>query len=143
MDASQQLAQYFELLIERCNLDPSARPYNLPRHDQIIFYVISTRCEMDMNGFDSIFDQLLTEHELRLLIDALHELGADELAESFRQAHARLEDAGFFADDSMTVSDLDNDKSGFLDDIEADIREHDSLWDLDERLVELIPTNPK
>ncbi|QDU93905.1 DMP19 family protein [Lignipirellula cremea] len=143
MDVSQQLARYYDSLIERCNRDPSARPNNLPKHDQIIYYVISTRCEMDMNGFDSVFDQLLTENELRLLVDALNELGAGTLAESFNQAHSRLRDAGFFGDDSMMVSDLDNDDFGFLDDIEDDIRKNDSLWDLDDRLAELIPTNAK
>jgi hypothetical protein len=143
MDASQKLAEYFDSVIERCNRDPSGRPINLPKHDQIIYYVISTRCEMDMNGFDSVFDQLLTENELCLLIEALNELGAPQLAGSFDQARARLRNAGFFAEDSLMVSDLDQDETGFLDDIEDDIRNNDSLWDLDERLAALIPTNAK
>src|SRR5690606_16730214 len=124
MDASQQLAKYYDSLIERCNRDPSARPNNLPKHDQIIYYAISTRCEMDMNGFDSVFDQLLTENEIRLLVDALNELGAARLAESFNQAYSRLRDAGFFGDDAMMVSDLNNNESGFLDEIEDDIRKN-------------------
>jgi hypothetical protein len=98
---------------------------------------------MDMNGFDSVFDQLLTENELCLLIEALNELGAPQLAGSFDQARARLRNAGFFAEDSLMVSDLDQDETGFLDDIEDDIRNNDSLWDLDERLAALIPTNAK
>lgn len=143
MDASQKLAEYFDTVVERCNGDPSGRPIHLPKHDQIIYYVISTRCEMDMNGFDSVFDQLLTENELCLLINALNQLGAPQLAGSFDQARLRLRNAGFFDSDSTTVSDLGEDDIGFLDDIERDIRNNDSLWGLDERLAELIPMNAK
>jgi hypothetical protein len=143
MDASREVAKYFDSLIERCNRDPSGRPKNLPKHDQIIFYVISTRCEMDMNGFESVFDQMLDEDELVLLIGALQELEVPELAQSFEKAHARLRAAGFFDDDSMMVSDLDNGGEGFLEDIEEEIRNHDPLWLLDDRLAELIPKDAK
>ncbi|MCA8993294.1 MAG: hypothetical protein KDA88_14995 [Planctomycetaceae bacterium] len=96
-----------------------------------------------MNGFDSVFDQLLTENELLFLIDALNELGAAQLASSFDEAHTRLRSAGFFDNDSMMVSDLGLGETGFLDDIERDIRKNDSLWDLDASLVGLIPTDAR
>ncbi|HUG70603.1 MAG TPA: hypothetical protein VMM76_22835 [Pirellulaceae bacterium] len=143
MDASQQVAEYFEALIERCNRDPSARPTNLPKNDQIVYYVISTRCEMDINGFDSVFDQLLTEPELQFLIDSLNELGALRLADLFHRAHSRLQHAGFFDDESTLVEDLDQGDTEFLHDIEEEIRNNDSLWELDDRLAELIPNAAK
>lgn len=143
MDASQQLAEYFESVNEQCNRDPSGRPTNLPEHDRIIYYVISTRCEIDMNGFNSVFDQLLTESELCFLIDALEQLGVPQMAGWFDRARFRLRRAGFFDNDSMRVSDLDKDESGLLDDIEEEIRNNDSLWGLDECLVDLIPKNNK
>lgn len=139
MEPSQQVAEYFHDLIERCNRDPSGRPTNLSKNDQVIYYIISTRCEMDMSGFDSVFDQLLTEPELRFLIDSLNELGASDLADSFNRAYSRLQHARFFDSESTMVSDLDQGDTGFLDDIEEEIRNNDSLWNLDDRLAELIP----
>ena len=141
MDASARLANYYEKLIERCNQNPSARPDNLPKRDRIIYYVISTRCEIDINGFDAVFDQLLSENELTFLIETLNELEATELAGLFESALKRLKAAGFFDEEGMCVSELDPSPSiGFLDDIEALILENDELWELDEKLAELIPT---
>ena len=143
MDAAEYLANYYDALIRRC--DSSGRPDVLPRHDQAIYYIISTRCEMDMNGFDSVFDQLLTEKELLFLIEALNEVGASDLAHSFARAHSRLKSASFFDDESMMVWQLENSdtETGFLEDIEEEIRKNDILWELDDRLVELIPTNAR
>jgi hypothetical protein len=140
MDTSEKLADYYESLIERVNADPSGRPLHLPKHDRIIYYIISTRCEMDMNGFDSVFDQLLSEEELAFLIEALKELDASRLAELFELAQSRLESAGFFAEESLMVLDLEGEgDKGLLDDIEEAIRDNDALWELDNRLVQLIP----
>ncbi len=138
MDASIAVAEYFNAVIAQCNRNPSGRPHNLPWHDQIIYYVVSTRCEMDMNGFDSVFDQLLTENELGLLVEALNDLRLPQLAASFDDARSRLRNAGFFDDDSIMVSDLENDEIEFLADIEEVIRSNDSLWNLDDRLAALI-----
>jgi hypothetical protein len=139
MDPSEFLAEYYESLIQRC--DSSGRPNGLPHHDRVIYYIISVRCEMDINGFESVFDQLLTEEELLFLIDALREVDAIKLAEMFALAHSRLKSAGFFKDGSMMVcesGDADSDR-GLLDEIEDKLREHEELWELDERLVALIP----
>lgn len=141
MDASELIADYYATVVQRC--DSSGRPNALPHHDRVIYYIVSTRCEMDMNGFESVFDQFLTEEELLFLIQSLRELGAMKLAESFTRAHARLNSAGFFNGEPMMIGELDEGESGagFLDDIEAELREQEELWDLDARLVALIPAD--
>lgn len=140
MDTKATLADYYQELVERTNCHPSGRPVDLSQNDRIIYYVISTRCEMDMNGFDSVFDQLLTEDELQFLIEALVELKSPVLANLFERARSRLKAAGFFDDEATMVSDLETlDGRGLLDDVEASLRENNTLWEMDEKLVRLIP----
>lgn len=134
MSASRRLAEYYASVSERCD----ERPRNLPKNDLVIFYVVSVRLEMDMSGFDSVFEQLLTEDELKFLIEALRELGASRLADLFRQAHVRLQDAGFFDEEGAMVADFEQDDAGLLEDIEDEIRAEDSLWPTDEQLAALI-----
>lgn len=143
MDASTRVAAYFDDLVERCNRSATKRPTNLPLYDQYIYYVLSTRCEMDINGFDSVFDQLLEESEVNILITALNELGCTTLADSFSIARDRLAGVGFFSDEEMMVCDLATDEGGFLDDIEAAVRNDNLMWQLDESLAKLLPAEAK
>ncbi len=143
MDAPTRVAAYFEDLIERCNRSGQGRPTGLPARDQYIFYVISTRCEMDINGFESVFDQLLEEFEITILIDALKELGCTTLSKAFSTARDRLAGAGFFDDEERMVCDLATDDYGFLDDIEEAVRSSNLMWDLDTSLAELLPEEIK
>ena len=143
MDASRLVAEYFETLVERCSPGPTARRARLPKNDRVIFYVVSTRCEIDINGFNSVFDQLLTEAELLFLIDALNNLGASKPASLFEQAHSRLRNAGFYDDDGAMVSNFDHNGAGLLGDVEEAIQADDSLWELDEYLARLIPGDAK
>ena len=87
----------------------------------------------------TLFDQLLDENEIRVLIAALSEMGCKELADSFSIARKRLADVGFFNDEKLMVCELGTENGGFLDDIEKNIRNDDSMWQLDESLVKLLP----
>lgn len=143
MDAPAKVAAYFEDLIERRNRSDKGRPTSLPLHDQYIFYVLSTRCGMDINGFESVFDQLLEESEIKILITALNELGCKTMADAFSAARHRLADAGFFDDEEMMVCDLATDNGGFLDDIEEKVRSSNLMWQLDDALAKLLPDEAK
>ena len=138
MDASETVANYFSELLEKMNRQTTARPSApvFSEQDQVIFYIVSTRCEMDINGIESVFDQLLTETELQLLIDSLRKVDAIRLADLFDQALQRLRSAGYFDHESTMVSDLkDSQGVRMLADLEQAIRENDGLWELDERLA--------
>ena len=112
MDPIEYIAARFEKIIAAAN-ETGGRPDSLPDYDRAIFYLLSIRCEIDMNGFDSVFDQLLTEPELLFSIGVLERLGFNTLADAFRQAHSILRDNGFYGDDSkMKSSDWTGDKTG-------------------------------
>lgn len=116
----------------RCDL--RGRPSNLSKHEQIFYYVVATRCEMDMNGFDSVFDQLLDQDAIQFLVDSLNDLGATQLADLFEAACMRLDNVGFFDDDSARVIDfVSDDQTEILEDIEEQVRKDDALWALDEK----------
>ena len=139
MDAPTRVAAYFVDLIERCNRSSTGRPTSLPQNDQYIFYVLAVRCEIDMSGFESVFDQLLDETEINILITALNVIGCVTLADSFLIARDRLAAAGFFDEEEMMVSDLATGNLGFLDDIEDSIGNSNLFWQLDESLAKLLP----
>lgn len=134
---------HFQQLITRC--DAKGRPTKISRDDRIIYYVIATRCEMDMNGFDNVFNQLLSKSELQFLIESLEHLDEMNLAASFQAANDRLDEAGFFDDESMMVWDLDDTETetGFLEDINEQVRQNNRLWKLDDKLVKLVHESAK
>lgn len=98
---------------------------------------------MDMGGFESVFDQLMEESEIEILIAALNELGCTTMADAVSVARDRLAAAGFFVDEEMMVCDLATDNGGFLDDIEEKVRNSNLIWGLDESLAKLLPEKVK
>ena len=112
----------------------------LSANDLVIYWIVMTRCEMDANGFDNVFNQLLSKSKLEFLIESLAALGERDLANAFQIAHDRLDSMAFFADDSMMLWDLGDsvDEIGFLDDVESMVRESDRLWELDSKLQHLV-----
>ena len=113
--------------------------------DRTIYWIIATRCEMDMNGFDSVFNQLLSKTNLQLLIRSLADLDETKLSQCFQRAQQRLDSVGFFDDDQMMLWDLTDQLTEveFLADIEDQIRENDRLWELDDKLAALISQQAK
>jgi hypothetical protein len=131
MNDSEFVSNYFATLVDEVNSHSGGRANNLLEHDQIIFYVISTRCEIDMSGFKSVFEQLLTESEILVLIDGLKKLDAVDLAELFYKAYTRLKDINYF--DSR---DWIGEK--FLEDVEQELSKNDGLWEIDPQMAALI-----
>ena len=132
--ADERIAVYFEQLIKR--------DYQTPPQDRLIYLVVSVRCQMDMGGFNSAFDQLLRDEPTQqFFLDGLRKLDEPTLVDAFVRAHSRLKTAGSFDDPDLSVFDLedenDEDERGFLADIASEIRER--LWDLDEKLCGLLP----
>ena len=143
MDPIDYIAARFETIIADVN-ESGGRPGSLPDYDRAIFYLLSIRCEIDINGFDSVFQQLLTEDELLFCIDVLERLEFNTLADAFRQAHSILRDNGFYGDDSKMVHEYELlDGSGILDKVEQSVADDGGLWMLDDKLIELIPDEAK
>jgi len=136
VDASQLIVDRFGDISERCG--ESARPTHLPECDKIIWYVVATRCEMDMEGFESIFDQLLTEDELLYLIASLDELREPAMAEAFRRAHSALRRVGFYDRPDRMCHEFGPELEAELAEVEAFFDSDQKLWSLDQKLAALI-----
>ncbi len=142
MDPSDIIAQRCNEITARIGDRDDGRPVGLPDHDRIIYYVLSIRSELDFGGFESVFEQLLTEAELTFVIDALTNLQLVSLADAFRRTYQRLHDVGFYDGTYHAVQEFQNsDGTGLLDDIERELSDGDPLWAADEQLAKLLDKN--
>lgn len=143
MDAVDYMAARFNKIISEVN-QAGGRPNMLPEYDRAIFHLLSIRCEIDVNGFDSVFDQLLTENELLFSVGVLELLEFNTLAAAFRRAHSILREKGFYDQCSRTVDEYNlPDGSGILATIEQTVADDGGLWMLDGKLIEMIPEEAK
>jgi hypothetical protein len=143
MDPIDYIAARFNRIISDVN-EMGGRPDSLPEYDRAIFHLLSIRCEIDINGFESVFDQLLTEDELLFSVCVLEQLEFNTLATAFRQAHSILRDSGFYNQRSGIAHENKlPDGSGILDPIEQTVADDGGLWMLDDKLIELIPEEAK
>ena len=102
--------------------------------DRIVFYVVSTRCEIDINGFASVFEQELNPRELGMLIDGLNRIGEPGLAREFHHGFILLKRDGFYEHMNWNkVSALTKDEIKAIGE-----RIGDRLWALDKKLVALL-----
>jgi hypothetical protein len=135
MEAAEFIADRYEQIIRMC--DRMGRPTGLPKADQVIYYVISVRCEIDMEGFFSVFEQLLTEPELVAFITMLRELEEPELAGAFSEALDAVRACGYSCGDGYLI-DEDSELERRLEPIRRRLRATNQLWVLDEKLVALL-----
>lgn len=67
-----------------------------PLAERIIYYVVATRCEIDMDGFASVYEQALNPAELEILINGLRRIGEPEISAEFRRGYELLKAEGFY-----------------------------------------------
>jgi hypothetical protein len=123
MDPADRIAEEFNRLIE-------ARPKTYA--EQVLFFVVVARCEIDMASLMSVFEQALGRDEIQILIRSLTSLGAAELAEEFAIALALLESSGFYPNRNSRV--LPAGVTSQFEQIQSRIG--DRLWNLDAKLAE-------
>lgn len=102
-----------------------------------MWYVVCTRCEIDLNGFESVFDQLVDEDGVAALIQSLELLDASRLAALFSEAAALLKSHRVFAE-AKFCADLPESVRLRLTQIGEDVQRDDALWELDSALAKLI-----
>ena len=107
--------------------------------DRMIWYIVSTRCELDMEGFHSVFEQLLTEQELLFLITSLGRLREPNLASAFQRAHESLSRVGFFGRPGARCDAFGPELLEELSEIEAFLQSKQAMWALDAKLARLLP----
>ena len=131
-DPSQRIADHFDELVRKT---PGGPPWS--HGDEVVWHVVSTRCEIDMNGFASVFEQCLDRNDVAFLITAFEELEEPDLARAFAAAQSLLFDAGFDAM-RMNCADLPADVQERLSAIGASIVKGNRLWGIDGKLVRLL-----
>jgi len=136
MDDYEIIADRFNDIITRC--DPAGRPSGLPHAERVIYYIVAVRCEMDMNGFESVFDQLLSRNELETFVGFLAELDERDLALAFRDARELLDQVRFFDQPTVATYDLPQMIQRALEKIEERVRKTERLWALDTKMATLI-----
>src|SRR6476469_7410676 len=92
MDASQRIIDEFDRLIALGHETVLTRPYA----ERVVYYVVVARCEKDMEGFSSIYEQALTATEMGVLVDGLRQLGEPRLASEFANGLEALTSDGFY-----------------------------------------------
>jgi hypothetical protein len=135
MDSSAEVARRFEDILKRCGT--TGRPDDLPHGERVIYYIVSVRCEINMNGFESVLDQLLTEDELDFFGASLEELNEAKLAAAWRKIATLLKSVGHKPRGSSPVRSLPQAVRQQLEALAHEANAADRLWHLDERLAAL------
>lgn len=138
MNADEVVARRFEELSAR-NVGKSVE--QLSPEDAAVYLIVATRCEMDMEGFESVFEQLLTPVGLESLIASLELIEEANLAQAFREAARLLANGGFILGEGNSLRSTSQAVTKGLSQVEERVRAHDRLWDLDEKLATLIATS--
>ncbi len=127
MDATDRVANEFERLVA-LERDRIAKR---PARERFLYHVVAARCEMDINGFASLYEQLLNPAELATLVEGLNQIAESELAGEFRRGFELLDTDGFYAHRNWhKVSDSVKTEIDAIGE-----RVGDRLWDLDEKLA--------
>lgn len=130
MNATDRIIKAFDRLVAIGRDGMAARPFA----EQIVYYVVATRCEIDVNGFASVYEQGLSPAELEVLISGLERMGAADVAASMRRGLGLLKADGFYG--HMNWTKVSPHVKAGIDVIGE--RVGSRLWDLDEKLAALL-----
>jgi hypothetical protein len=130
MDATARIIEVFDRLIAIGREEIVKRPLA----KQIVYYVVGSRCEIDINGFSSVYEQYLGPKELKILIEGFEWLSEPGLASEFRLGFELLERDGFYEH-----MDWGRISPGVQEQIDAiGTRVGDRGWELDEKLAQML-----
>ncbi len=144
--AAEIIAARYDKLIPQYNRGRKNRLSAFTRTERAIWLLVTIRCEIDMEGFESVFDQALSRGELVEAIGYLRELDLPEIAELLERALAILDTHDFYTQygNPMSIcSDYSDELRAELDTIGEKITEGDVLWNIDEKLVDMLARDNK
>ena len=95
--------------------------------EQVVYYVVATRCEIDIDGFSSVYEQDLNPSEITILVDGLNAIDENELAAEFGRGFRLLKQNGFY--EHLNWNQVSSDVKAEIDAIGD--RVGDRLWSLD------------
>jgi hypothetical protein len=117
---------------------------NLPEFthaERAIWYVVSIRCEIDMEGFGSLYEQAFQRAELVESVNYFRDVELDEIASAFEEVIALLDGINFWHESGWAGVDWGNFPSEFqnkLDAIGNKVKAGRKLWKVDDKLLEML-----
>ncbi len=135
--AAEAVGRHYERVIQNCDPATGYPSASVPWIDQVVYLLMVIRCDMDQDGFPTLFEERLNRDELQFIIGAFQQLDEPELAAEFQHALDAITNAHFeLARDGRLID------PPLLDQIyaiEKRVREIGRLWLIDEKLVNLLP----
>ncbi len=135
MNASDRISEVYDSFVKA---GPD-RLMNRSKAEQLVWFVVLARCEKDMNGFSSVFEQALDENGMRVLTSGLHSIFEPELADAFSQAFQALRLDGFY--EHLIWNRVSDASKRLIDEIEDRVGER--LWDLDEKMAAMLDSDTR
>jgi hypothetical protein len=130
LSASERIANEFDRFVALGHIAMAEKP--MP--ERMVYHIVATRCEIDIDGFSSVYKQDLNPDELKILIDGLNRIGEYFLASEFQRGYKLLDEDGFY-----NHLNWDLVSPSVKSEIEAIGNVIDQqLWSLDEKLVALL-----
>ena len=134
MNAAERIVEEFDRLVALGRSGVAI----CPPAERIVYYIVATRCEIDIDGFASVYEQDLNSTELGILVDGLNQISEGELASEFHRGFELLEADEFY--EHLNWNKVSDSVKAEIDAIGKRIG--DQLWDLDEKLVLLLDAPP-
>lgn len=140
--ADEIIAEKFSELVKRYSKDGELK--NFSEAEIAIWYLVSVRCKIDIDGFEEVFFVTLSKEELRLFVAMLYKLAALPIANYFDEIFQLLDkynawihftNAKTIGEASKFFSDLPEIEKQRFEQLEDLIRDRDDLWNLDEKLL--------
>ncbi|HEY4262268.1 MAG TPA: hypothetical protein VGM98_19060 [Schlesneria sp.] len=94
MDATDRVAAEFDRSVALGREGVASRPMA----ERYLYYIVATRCDIDIGGFSSVYEKSLTADEIQILIDGLGRIGERQLADEFRRGYDLMRANGFTSD---------------------------------------------
>ncbi|MDB5356355.1 MAG: hypothetical protein JWN24_2808 [Phycisphaerales bacterium] len=134
MDSSDRIIKEFDRLVALGRNVIRNRSYA----EQVLYYVVVARCEADMEGFNSVYEQALDASELKILIEGLRGLGETAMAAEYARGLQLLLKDGFYEHRNWNrVSESVKHQITAIGE-----RVGAELWGLDEKLVAMLNECP-
>jgi hypothetical protein len=115
---------------------------NFTKAERMVWFIVIIRCDMDQDGFTSIFEQSLTRPQMVESIGYIKELGLANIASLLEQALGLLDANGIYNAEGRVIlsfyEDLSEEIRDELDIIGEAVMHDDQLWEVDEKLYEFL-----
>src|SRR4051794_11524929 len=97
--ADKIVADKFDELVHRTRSDLS----NFTKAERMVWFIVIIRCDIDQDGFTSIFEQSLTRAQMTEAIGYIKELGLADIASLLEQALRLLDANGIYDSDGRVI----------------------------------------